>query len=376
MKSFYIRRVWQRRGFLGKTFWVLLLPASATYLLITILRDYLYSHGWLAARALDRPVISVGNLTVGGTGKTPMTLWLAQRLTARGLRVGILSRGYKRKGSGPVILNPAGDSSQTVTGSEVLVAGDEPAMVACIYGQTVSVAKDRFNAGMELLHRQAIDVFVMDDGFQHRKLKRDLDLLLLGSELPGWVLPCGPFRESHRALRRADCFLLTGEDQQPWKRLLPDNVHQRCFKGSLQPQALIGFDANGWSEHSLTLLYRSKILAVSGIANAANFYRTIHDWEGDIVETLEFPDHHFYSSADWQRISRIARNLDLIITTEKDILKLMRFPFARGKLLALRVAMVIDEEESFISALLGKLGNVGQFDIGRLPGRYSDKRAK
>ncbi|MGH9637886.1 MAG: tetraacyldisaccharide 4'-kinase, partial [Candidatus Angelobacter sp.] len=237
MNSFYIQRVWQRRGFIGKALWLLLLPASVVYLLIATLRDRLYSKAWLAARALDRPVISVGNLSVGGTGKTPTTLWLAQRLTARGLKVGILSRGYKRRESHPVILDFAGDPSQcTVTGSEVLVAGDEPAMMACIYGQTVSVAKDRFKAGTELLHRQAIDVFIMDDGFQHRKLKRDLDLVLLGSELPGWVLPCGPFRESKRALHRADCFLLTGEEEG-WKRMMPAGANQRFFKGTFQPQA-------------------------------------------------------------------------------------------------------------------------------------------
>ena len=358
MTGFCTRPVWQRQGVIGRTVWFLLLPASAIYLLITVVRDRLYSLGWLGSRSLDRPVISVGNLTVGGTGKTPTVLWLARCLTERGLKVGILSRGYKRKGKRPVILSSAADSIHGLTGSEVDVAGDEPAMMACIYGQTVSVAKDRSQAGRELLNRQAIDVFIMDDGFQHRKLKRDFDLVLLGSEVPGSVLPSGPFRESKRGLRRADCFLLTGEDPERWKRLLPKTGNQRSFVGSLQPQALIGFDANGWAEQSLTRLYRSKILTVTGIANPAAFYRAIHEWEGEIIETIEFPDHHSYSAVDWQRISRVSRNLDLIITTEKDILKLMRFPFARGKLFALRVAMIIDGEESFIDGLIDKLPDI------------------
>jgi tetraacyldisaccharide 4'-kinase len=358
MIGFCTRRVWQRKGFIGTALWLLLLPASAIYLLVTILRNHLYSIGWLPSRSLDRPVISVGNMTVGGTGKTPTVLWLAQRLSARGMKVGILSRGYKRKGKQPIILSSPGNPAHPLTGSEVNVAGDEPAMMACIYGQTVSVAKDRSRAGRELLNRQPIDVFILDDGFQHRKLKRDFDLVLLGSDVPGSVLPAGPFRESKRGLRRADCFLLTGEDPQVWKRLLPANVSQRCFAGSLQPQALIGFDANGWCEHPLTRLYRSKILTVTGIANPAAFYDTIHEFEGEIIETIEFPDHHSYSAADWQRISRVARNLDLVITTEKDILKLMRFPFARGKLLALRVAMAVDGENSFIDGLLDELRNL------------------
>lgn len=358
MIGFCTSRVWQRQGVIGRAFWLLLLPFSTIYLVTTVLRNHLYSFGWLRSHALDRPVISVGNITVGGTGKTPTVLWLARRLTERGLKVGILSRGYKRKGKQPMILSSGVDSNHRLTGSEVTVAGDEPAMMAYIYGQTVSVANDRCLAGKELLNREVIDVFIMDDGFQHRKLKRDFDLVLLGSELPGSVLPAGPFRESKRGLRRADCFLLTGDDPDRWKRLLPKHGNQQRFLGSLQPQALIGFDANGWDEQSLTRLYRSKILTVTGIANPAAFYRAIHDWEGEIIETIEFSDHHSYSAADWQRISRVSRNLDLIITTEKDILKLVRFPFARGKLLALRVAMVIDGEESFMDGLLDKLREV------------------
>src|SRR4030095_11936923 len=110
MTGFCTRPVWQRQGVIGRTVWFLLLPASAIYLLITVVRDRLYSLGWLGSRSLDRPVISVGNLAVGGTGNTPTVLWLARCLTERGLKVGILSRGYKRKGKRPVILSSAADS--------------------------------------------------------------------------------------------------------------------------------------------------------------------------------------------------------------------------------------------------------------------------
>ena len=106
-----------------------------------------------------------------------------------------------------------------------------------------------------------------------------------------------------------------------------------------------------WKEYPLSLLYRSKILAVSAIANPTPFYRMIHDWEGEIVDTMEFPDHHLYSARDWQRINRAARNADLIVTTEKDILKLVRFPFAKEKLLALRVEMVLQNGSSLVRAV-------------------------
>jgi tetraacyldisaccharide-1-P 4'-kinase len=127
----------------------------------------------------------------------------------------------------------------------------------------------------------------------------------------------------------------------------------------LQPQALIGFESDQRKEYPLTLLYRSKILAVAGIAKPANFYQTIHEYDGDIVDTLEYPDHHDYSAADWQQINRIARDVDLIVTTEKDILKLMRFPFARGKLLALRVSMAVAQEEDLLDLVIGTIRNHG-----------------
>jgi tetraacyldisaccharide 4'-kinase len=105
----------------------------------------------------------------------------------------------------------------------------------------------------------------------------------------------------------------------------------------------------------LTALYRSKILTVTGVADPRGFYRMIHDWEGEIAETLEFPDHHDYSARDWQQINRVGRLVDLIVTTEKDILKLVRFPFARDKLLALRVAMQVENGADLVQAIVARI---------------------
>jgi tetraacyldisaccharide 4'-kinase len=359
MKSVGIQRVWQRSGLSGKLLWLLLLPVSWAYRFAVAFRNL--SYRWKCARihVLDCPVISIGNLSVGGTGKTPATLWLAQRLMERGFQVGILSRGYKRKGSAPIILSGYnGISSATIDGSEALAAGDEPVMMARIYGLTVSVAKNRYQAGGDLLAKRNMDVLILDDGFQHRKLKRDFDLVLLGEDVPGCLLPCGPFREPTRSLKRADCFLVTGAAER-WQRWIEANGGRPSFQAMLQPQALIGFESDQRKEYPLTLLYRSKILAVAGIAKPANFYQTIHEYDGDIVDTLEYPDHHDYSAADWQQINRIARDVDLIVTTEKDILKLMRFPFARGKLLALRVSMAVEQEEGLLDRVIGSIRNHG-----------------
>jgi tetraacyldisaccharide 4'-kinase len=350
MKSRYLRLAWERKGIFGKALWVALLPLSFIYLLVAGLRNWLYSHRWIRSRAVTLPVISVGNLTVGGTGKTPTCLWLAQQLEQRGLKVGILSRGYKRTASRPLLV-PANNASR----ASVAEAGDEPSMMARFYGKTVCVARHRYEAAKELLRHRQIDLFILDDGYQHRQLKRDVDLLILGPDAQGSVVPAGPFREPPGALRRADLYLVTGAEQE-WAARLAGNGRVSYFTGELQPACLISYDSDRIKEYPLGMLDRRKIVTVAGIANADSFYSMIYDWGGELVETMEFPDHHVYDSRDWQRISRGARGADLIITTEKDILKLVTFPFAREKLFALRVAMHVQQGEILIDEILKRLG--------------------
>jgi tetraacyldisaccharide 4'-kinase len=355
MNESWVRTVWERRGIKGKLVWLLLLPASCLYCIFVNLDKAFYALGWKRTIRLSKPVVSVGNLTVGGTGKTPSCLWLARELSKLGIKVGILSRGYRRQMSGSVIIGlKTKCSAASEKGDEVARAGDEPSMMALLYGQVVGVGNNRYQTALELLEKQNVDVFILDDGYQHHKLKRDVDILLLGSDSSGWVLPAGPFREPRRALYRADYYLVTGAEET-WRSLVPAGKQRQSFTGALRAVALVEFESNRCKEYPLSLLYRSKILAVSGIANPSRFYRMIHDWEGEIVDTLEFPDHHFYTSQDWQAISRIARNLDLIVTTEKDILKLVNFPFAKGKLLALRVAMTVANGEAMIQSIAGKI---------------------
>jgi len=344
MNGRWIRRVWERRGVLGRLLWFSLLPVSCLYWLGVQTRNALYSVGWKTTQTLNEFVLSIGNLTVGGTGKTPTVVWMAQELQKRGFRIAVLSRGYNRRGSQPRVLtaNAPGD---------VDAFGDEPAMMACLFGLTVAVSNPRYKGALEAMKNNVVDVFILDDGFQHRQLARDLDLVLLGSDSTGWVLPSGPFREPTKAVGRAD-FLLVTDSQDKWQRLLSQAEHRLVLQGALKPVALIGFESRRWKEYPLSLLARRKIVAVAAIANPEPFYRIIHDWEGEIVDVLEFRDHHNYSSQDWQRINRAARNADLIITTEKDILKLIRFPFGRERLLALRVAMAVENGDNLIQAVV------------------------
>ncbi len=353
------REVWERKGFRGKILSALLLPASLLYAGVVQLRNGLFRIGCLKSSRLPRPVISVGNLTVGGTGKTPTCLWLAGELQQRGFRVGVLSRGYRRQENKARVLLPAGEKfTAAEQDEEVLKSGDEPLMMARLYGQIVGVSKNRGDAAAELLRSAEVDVFVLDDGFQHRRVKRDVDLVLLGSDTSGRVLPAGPFREPRKNLRRAD-FLLATAGHGAWKELIPKRLGAVTYSANLSPVSLIGFGSRGLKEYPLTLLYRSKILTVTGVARPNGLYRLLHEWEGEIVRTLEFPDHHCYTTADWQEINRMARLMDLIITTEKDILKLNRFPFAKDKLLALRVAMTVEGGEALVDAIVEKIRPTG-----------------
>ncbi|MBI2182654.1 MAG: tetraacyldisaccharide 4'-kinase [Deltaproteobacteria bacterium] len=234
----WIRNAWERKGIGGKALWLSLLPASYLYGLMVQIRNLFFSHGWVRTSALEKPVISIGNLTVGGTGKTPSCLWLARELNERGFKVGILSRGYPRKESLPLIIGVGANGlPPSQLRDEASAAGDEPSMMARLYNQTVGVGKDRYQTAVE-------------------RLNRDVDLLLLGHDSNGGMLPSGPFREPRRALRRADYFLLTGR-QEEWQALLPEDGKARCFVGTLRGVALVGFESGRWKEYPLSVLHGS-----------------------------------------------------------------------------------------------------------------------
>jgi len=157
--------------------------------------------------------------------------------------------------------------------------------------------------------------------------------------------------------------LVTGAEKE-WEPLIKSFRENACFKGEISPVLLVGYEGNQWKEYPLSLLSRNKIVAVAGIAHPERFYRILHDFEGDIVDILEFPDHHDYTLADWQRINRVGRTAEMILTTEKDIIKLARFPFAKEKLMALRVEMVVENGDMLIAALLERVQK-RQTGIGR-----------
>ncbi len=341
-----IERLWQRDlparllpAWIG-------LAAAAGFYRIGVGARHLY---WRMMKR-DAPVmtVSVGNLTVGGTGKTPFTLFLAGRLQSHGLRVGIVSRGYHRAQS-KARAELVADGGQLKMSPED--AGDEPAMMAKSFSGPIAVARRRLD-GIELLGKLGpLDAVILDDAFQHVRLSRDVDLVLVSNERGfgnGWMLPAGPMRESLRAVGRADAIVVmnSGTDASS---IRPSQMKQltacKVFHATVRPRALLIIDNGVWRETPPGLAGR-RVLAVSGLADSSAFLSMLRDLDADLVAVFDYPDHHAYTNADWQAIVNAMRDTDLVVTTEKDLVKLERFPFPRDSLYALRLEVTMDAAEA------------------------------
>lgn len=343
--------VWRRQGIGGWLGWLALQPAAGLFAAGVAARNLAYRVGILRSQRSRVPIISVGNLSVGGTGKTPMTLWLAQALQARGWECAIVLRGYSgsdrevtvvSRGHGPEV--------------DVVRVGDEAVMLAKSFAGVVITARRRAD-GARVAAELGCNVVLLDDGFQHRALARDFDLVLLGRN-HGTVLPAGPMRESWGALERADAVALVrkGElDAFPHDRI-PTTIPR--FAARLLPHSLVETDGGRWTELPLTRLSGTRVALVSGIADPEPFYAAIREWDPQVVEIFEFPDHYLYTTEDWQRINR-TRDAELVVTTEKDLVKLERFPFARGKLVALRLQAEIEQPGDLLRMIEDKIKGEG-----------------
>ncbi len=332
-------RAWPRSDALGRLVMLILLPLSWILRAVILLRDFAYWSRLAPVRRAAIPVVSVGNLTVGGTGKTPLALWLARQLTARGARVALVSRGYGGSARGVTIVS-TGDGP--LAGPEIV--GDEPAMMARAFSGVVVTSARRID-GVNEAARLGCEVAVLDDGFQHRALGRDFDLVLYDGTR-GALLPAGPMRESLRALRRADAVILT-----PSAGVNVAPLGLPTFHLTQELTGLVESVAGRWEERTCGCLAGKRVVAVSGIAHPERFYELIHKWDAEILEVFEYPDHHVYSRGDWQEISRRSQDCDLLVTTEKDLVKLEAFPFAVGKLMALRIEPRVRDGDRLIAMI-------------------------
>ncbi|GMV97127.1 MAG: tetraacyldisaccharide 4'-kinase [Phycisphaerae bacterium] len=285
-----------------------LLGLSAVYRCVTGVRNAWYDY-CAAPKRLGIPVISVGNLTVGGTGKTPMTIWLCRRLLERGLKPAVLSRGYKADEHG---------------------RADEMLLISRHCPRAVVVGHpNRYLAGRLAIEEYAVQTAVLDDGFQHRRLDRDLDLVLIDAVEPwglGHLLPRGLLREGPAGLRRADAVILTRCDQVDGERLEALHARIRDLDPEL-PVIRAVHEPTGF----VTLLGRETVMpeparlgCFAGIARPEAFVRTLAGLDRAPADTFWWPDHHRYTPADARElIAWVAdAGLDALVTTEKDAVKL------------------------------------------------------
>ncbi len=277
-----------------------------------------------ASKSLPRPVISVGNLVVGGTGKTPMTLWTAKYLQNMGLRVVVLSRGYKGKSSRPARVG----SVQGIHGA-TSIHGDEPVLMA-EKGCRIWTGRDRYEAGIQALKEGPVDIFLLDDGFQHRKLERNLDIVLLNADSPwgnGLLLPFGPMREPMEHLQRADALVLTGFTASQGQQALAGFLRKTFAPKPLFTcrHRLTGFRVGLHGEEiPLHELQTAPVTVFSGLANPRGFLHSLERVGIHPVKQCAFPDHYAYGMDDLNRLweSALKAHAHHIVTTEKDAVRL------------------------------------------------------
>lgn len=361
----------------GRGFWLFLARAflwvlSQLYRLIVNLRALLYRMKIFRARSVTAWVISVGNITLGGTGKTPVVERLARLLSSRGRKVAIVSRGYRRK-TGPWMRRfkekiLGAPTTRIVTDGQRIflnarVAGDEPYMLASnLKDVPVLVNRRRSKAALYAVRRFKADTVILDDGFQHVGLKRDLDIVLVDSRYPfgnGYLFPRGFLRERPRHLNRADLAIITKARTEPvelkeeLKRLNPRLEILECRYKPLYLR-----DLRTSIRASLDYLRGTKICAVAGIARPEGFKQLLQEQGAVIVETRWFPDHHFYSQQELIDIINQAwqASAEALITTEKDAVRFARLSPSGLPVYSLRVEVeTLTEDENFNQSILRML---------------------
>jgi tetraacyldisaccharide 4'-kinase len=325
---------------------LVLTALSWPYSAIVRVRNHLYATGRLKAQKVPIPVICVGNLTTGGTGKTPLVAWLCRYFREKRVHGAILTRGYKVQQD---------DLS------------DEPALLAAQCPDTaVIINPDRVAGAREAICHHHAQVLVMDDGFQHRRLSRDLDIVAIDATLPfgyGKLLPAGLLREPVTGLRRAGAVVLTRCDEFPEDTLqrIEDEIRR------INPELVIarschvptGIRTLAGTEIDVEQLRDQRVFAFCGIGNPRSFFRTVEQSGGVLVGATAYDDHYHYAVGDLERIGReaAARSASLILTTQKDWTKITRWadPRKHPRLACLTVELQIRAGADRLTALLDRV---------------------
>lgn len=338
-------------------------PLAPLYSCLMANRSSLYRRGFFRQEKLAVPVISVGNLVLGGTGKTPLVAYIAEFLRKQGKKPAVLSRGYKGTASGRI--NVVSDGDRVLL--DAAAAGDEPRLLAeKLPGTPIITGRNRSATGRFAVGTFAVDHLVLDDGFQHLALKRDIDLVLFSGEKllgNGRVLPGGELREPLSALKRADAFVLTTIESPADERiaefirfLTADFPCKPVFTGSYMPADTLCRTFAG--QHDSLSLDKGREIPVygfCGIANPDSFRHTLQKAGLKLVGFRAFADHHAYTREDLLELCRLGTSAGAraLIATEKDLVKIRDRFEPDMPLLVLPVRLEMNSD--FDRFLLGKL---------------------
>jgi tetraacyldisaccharide 4'-kinase len=338
---------------------IVLVPFGVLYGAITEARLALYRRGLLKVSKLDAPVISVGNITIGGTGKTPLVEYIARTLAAEGRKVCILTRGYGRKNPKRRVL--VSDAHNLLASENE--AGDEPRLLAENLQGIAAVISDanRFAAGQWAIKELGAQVFILDDGFQHLQLARDLNVATIDATQAwgnGRMVPQGRLREKRSGLARADCIVITRADQADDLELIRSEIekvsnHRALFTSRMRVRRLRKFDEE-FLENEIEAKqdFISPLAAFCAIGNPLAFLKQLENEGCHPVGISEFPDHHRYDQRDVESIIEKAKQAGAksLITTAKDAVKLRGFSFELP-CYVLDIEICIDEESRFIEMI-------------------------
>jgi tetraacyldisaccharide 4'-kinase len=330
---------------------LLLSPASLLFGAVAKTRRTLYAKGFLKSHKLDAKVISVGNITVGGTGKTPLVAYIAKVLAEKGEKVCILTRGYGRENAHERLLVSDGEKIL----ANVKMSGDEPFESAekLLGISSVLADKNRTSAGNWAIKNLGITAFILDDGFQHIQLQRDLNIVCIDATNPfgnGKLLPTGILREPLESLKRADAIVITRAN------LIPDSKFQIP---NFRLQITDYTDAPIFISRNITKkiakIENRKCLAFCGLGNPENFFSQLRQDKINAVATKIFRDHHVYSQQDANKIENIAKmnNAEILLTTAKDAVKLRDLKFELP-LEVVESELIFDDEEGFKRLVCGQ----------------------
>lgn len=327
----------------------LLAPFSLAYGAVTHLRARAYRKGILKPRRLDGTVISVGNLTVGGTGKTPMVLWIADRLASEGKSAGILTRGYRGRPSGS---RENGDATPNASTS------DEVRMLQSRLGERVAfgVGPDRYANGVRLAKR-GVNWFVLDDGFQHLQLARDVDIVLIDATNPfggGRLLPAGRLREPRSVLARADIVVITRSNHAPAVEAAVRRESDAAIYYARPKLDAIHSFSDGQLAGKVAPNALGPLFAFCAIGNPQAFVADLRAWGLEIAGYKFFPDHHRFTDSNDEEILREAKAAGAtgLICTEKDLYNLRAIHSARMPIFYCAISMHIDREDEFWRSVL------------------------